>query len=326
MAQRNKKLKILIGEPKNYSPEAISTYRKLGSVLIPKSKKEFNGFLPQADVLVIRLGIRTDKKLLSKARNLKVIATNTTGLNHIDLEEAKRRGIAIISLRGHTAFLEKIHATPELTFGLILSLVRNIPRAFDGVRKGEWDRNKYGGNDLCGKTLGLLGLGRIGKLVAGYGRTFGMKVMACDPFVADAEFKSLGAKKVGMDQLFKESDVVSVHVLYTPEIDKMIGEKHFKLMKKSGFFINTARGELVDETAFLKALKEKKIAGAAIDVLRDERPDGGHLKNNLLLKYAVENNNLIITPHIGGATLEAWRATEEFLANLVTERVKVLNK
>jgi D-3-phosphoglycerate dehydrogenase len=315
-------LKILIGEPENYSPKAISIYRKLGKVLIPKSDRELGKFLPQADVLVIRLGIRADKKLLDKAPNLKAIAANTTGLNHIDLGETQKRKIAVISLRGQTDFLKNVHATPELTFTLVLSLIRKIPWAFDDVKKGRWNRTKYLGNELFGKTIGLLGLGRVGKIVAGYARAFGMKVVAADPAVSAGNMKKVGAKKVSPDKLFKISDIVSVHALYSPGIGEIVKERHLKLMKSSAVFINTARGELTDEAALLKALKKEWIAGAALDVLREENLERKDFGKNSLISYAKRNENLIIVPHIGGATAEAWRMTEDYLAEQVLKQFK----
>lgn len=311
------KLKILIGEPENYSSTAIAIYQKLGQVFIPKSKNDFDDFLSQADVLVVRLGIKVDKNLLAKAKNLKAVATNTTGLNHVDLEEAKTRNIAVVCLRGHTSFLEKIHATPELTWGLILGLIRKIPWAFDSVKGGKWDRNSYAGYELNGKVFGILGLGRIGKIMAGYARAFGMQIIATDPNVSKTEMAKLGVKKVSVSHLFRISDVVSNHVLHMPEAEKLVGEKLFRMMKPSALFINTARGELTDEDALLSALRGKWIAGAALDVMRNEDANGCHLKNSPLLSYAQKNQNLLIVPHLGGATVEAWRATEEFLAGLV---------
>lgn len=316
------KLKILIGESENYSPKAIAVYNKLGQVFIPKSKKEFDNFLSQADVLVVRLGIKVDKKLLSRAKNLKAVATNTTGLNHVDLEEAKRKGVAVVCLRGHTSFLEKIHATPELTWGLILGLIKKIPWSFDSVKNGKWDRNSYAGHELNGKILGILGLGRIGKIIANYAQAFGMQVIATDPNVSETEMKKLGVKKVSLHQLFKIADIVSNHILHTADTEKIVGEKLFKMMKPTALFINTARGELTDENALLGALRGKWIAGAALDVMRGEHANGGHLKNSPLLSYAKKNQNLLIVPHLGGAAVEAWQATEEFLAELVLKHFK----
>ena len=171
MISKDKKFRILVAEPEGYNPKAISTLGKLGKVY-KKGIFEpgFEKILSTANVLVIRLGAKVDKKLLNIAKNLKAVATNTTGLNHIDLKETQKREVAVISLRGQTDFLRNVRSTPELTFALILSLSRKIPWAFDSVKKGKWDRTKYCGNEIFGKTLGLLGFGRIGKIMARYGR------------------------------------------------------------------------------------------------------------------------------------------------------------
>lgn len=323
MAISPKKLKILIAEPDGYSPKAVLIYRKLGEVVTKKLKpKEFEKLLPQIDILVVRLGVPVNKELLNRAINLKVIATNTTGLNHVDLEECAKRKIKVISLRGHTSFLIKIHSTPELTWGLILALIRKIPWAFEHVRDGGWNRNEFAGHEICGKTLGIIGLGRIGKVMAEYGKVFGLNVVAVDPYVNNQEMKSLGVKKTSLENLFKNADIISFHVLHVPELNKIIKVEHFRIMKPSAVFINTARGELVDELGLLEALREKWIAGAALDVMDAEDPKGKHLNNNPLINYAKRHTNLLIVPHIGGATIEAWQATEEYLAGLVLEYLK----
>lgn len=319
-----KKLKILLTEPDGYSPKAIFLLKKLGEVIThPLNQKEFDKILPEVDILVVKLKIKINKDILKRAKNLKAIATNTTGLNHIDLEEAKKRGVTVVSLRGHTAFLEKIHATPELTFGLILSLIRKIPWAFESVKSGLWDRNKFAGYELNGKILGIVGFGRIGRIVSRYAKAFGMTVMACDPNVDEQAMQTRGAKKVSLEEIFKVADILSIHVLYEAELDRMIKEEHLKLMKPTALLINTARGELIDETALFKALKNKWLAGAAIDVMNSEDSAGEHLKQNPLLIYAKKHDNLLITPHLGGATKEAWEATEEYLAKLVLKHFNV---
>lgn len=311
-------LNIIITEPDGYNPRAIALLSQLGKVeLCHFSDRRFPKVLRTADVLVVKLGLKINRVVLAQAPQLKIIATNTTGLNHIDLEEAKQRHVAVISLRGHTAFLEKIQATPELTWGLLLALVRKIPWAFESVKQGRWNRNSFAGHELQGKVLGILGLGRIGKIMARYGQAFGMAVAACDPNISAAVMKKFGVKKTTMDELFCQADVLSVHVLHTPAMDRLVQARHFRLMKPTAYFINTARGELVDESAMLKALQEKHLAGAALDVMSREDQQGKHLRRHPLRHYAQTHDNLLIVPHLGGAAIEAWQATEEYLAKLV---------
>ncbi len=305
----------LIAE-ENYSPKAIALYKKLGGVYFNKK------YLRAADILVVRLALNVTKKVIDSAPNLKVIATSTTGLNHIDVEYAKKKGIRVISLRGRTGFLKNIPSTAEETMALILALSRRLPWAFDYVKKGGWDSTAWSGHQLHGKTFGLLGFGRLGKIVARYARTFGMKIIVCDPYVSKKIMERGGAKKVDIATLFKESDILSLHVLLTADVYNLVKEKHLKIMKPSAYLINTARAELVEKDALLKALKNKWIAGAAVDVLWDERPDGGHLKKDPLWRYAKTHENLIILPHIGGATIEAMHTTQDFIAELVLKYFK----
>lgn len=312
---RTMKLITLITEPKDYSEKALAVYQSLGEVIFDNKPRS------EANITVIRLAYKIDKSWMDKMPDLKLIATPTTGLNHVDVFEAERRGIKIISLRGHTEFLDKITSTAEETVGLMIALIRKLPWAFDYVKSGGWvDRDRFRGHQLAGKTLGILGLGRLGKMVALYVKAMEMKVIACDPNVSEKEMEKLGVEKVSMAQLFKESDILSVHVLLTDITRNLVKEEHLKMMKPSAYFINTARAEIIAEGVLEKALEEKWIAGAAVDVMWGE--EGGlkfeqELKNNRLWNYAKNHENLIIVPHIGGATYEAMMITEEFIADLV---------
>lgn len=308
---------ILITESKDYSPKALAIYKKLGRVCLWQKAKLSDK--KTAEILVIGLKYQLDKKFLDQMSRLKIIASPATGMNHLDLSEIKSRGIKIISLRGRKGFLRNVPSTAEETFGLMLALVRKIPWAFDDVKKGEWDRLTWRGHQLKDKNLGLLGFGRLGRIVARYARAFDMKVLACDPNVSEKFMKSRGVIKVDLEELFKKSDIVSLHVLLTPETEDLVKEKHLKSMKPSSYFINTARAELVEKGVLEKALKDKWIAGAAVDVMRDEKGDGSHLKNNPLLRYSITHDNLIIVPHIGGATFEAMQVTQDYIAELVRE-------
>ncbi len=322
------KIVTLITESKDYSEKAKEIYKSLGEVHelseAEAAKKEGPKF--NADILVLRLRYTIDKYWLDKLPNLKVIATPTTGLNHVDMAEAEKRGIKVISLRGHTSFLDKITSTAEETVGLMLSLVRKLPWAFDYVRQGGWvDRDRFRGRQLAGKTIGILGLGRLGKMVARYTQAMGMKVIAADPNISESAMKELGVEKVETEQLFKTSDIVSVHVLLTDETKNLFKEAHLKMMKPTAYLINTARAEIIEKGALEKALQEKWIAGAAIDVMWGE--EGGLrfeqvIKDDPLWQYAKSHDNLLIVPHIGGAAYEAMWATEDFIADLVQKAMK----
>ena len=322
----------LITEPEDYSKKALEIYKSLGPVYFclpseasAKEGVKLTGRKRLADTLVIGLKYQIDKKFLDQTPNLKIIASPATGLNHLNLVEIKSRGIKIISLRGRRGFLRNVPSTAEETFALVLALARNIPWAFDDVKNGHWDRLAWRGRQLMGKTIGLLGFGRLGKIMARYAKAFGMKIIACDPNVSEKFMKSRGVVKVNMDELFKKSDIVSLHVLLTEETQNLVKEKHLRSMKPSACLINTARAELVEEGVLEKALKNKWMAGAAVDVMWDEHSDGSHLKNNPLVEYAKKNKNLIILPHIGGATYEAMQVTQDYIAELVKESIHYLH-
>ena len=276
----------------------------------------------RAHILVVRLALDVTASVIGAMPNLQVIATSTTGLNHIDIGAAEARGIKMVSLRGRTDFLKNIPSTAEETLALLFALVRKIPWAFDAVKSFKWSPNDWIGNQLLGKKIGILGFGRLGKIVAHYAKAFGMQVLATDPFVSSREMKKYGVIKVGQDYLFKNSDFVSLHVLLTEKTHNLVRVRHLKMMKSSAFLINTARGELIEKGVLEKALHRKWIAGAAIDVMWGEKGDASHLKGNPLVQYAKKNKNLIIVPHIGGTTYEAMKVTQEFTAGLVLKYFK----
>lgn len=305
---------ILITESENYSKKAEDIYKSIGYVYYLESlnKKDAEKIKKEADILVVRLANNINKEWMDKMPNLKIIATPTTGLNHIDIGYAKSKNIEVISLRGKTDFLKNITSTAELSLGLLLSLLRNIPSAFENVKLGKWDRMSFRGHQLFGKTLGIIGYGRLGKIMTRYGKALGMKVVACDPYV-----KSKEVDFVSLEELFKVSDAISLHVLLMDSNKEFIKWKHFKMMKQSAYFINTSRAELIEKNALYKALSGKWIAGAGIDVMDNEFSNGAHLKKDPLHKYAKTHDNLIIVPHIGGATFEAMHITEDFIAEEV---------
>ena len=312
-------MKVLITEFQDYSPTALALYKKIGPVYFCSDPEVLSkqGLKFLANILVVRLKYMIDKSWIDAMPNLKIIVSPTTGFNHIDVQYAKNKNIKIISLRGHTSFLKKITSTAELTFGLLISLVRKIPSALESVKFGEWDRMSFRGNQLSGKALGIIGYGRLGKIMTRYAKAFGMKTLICDPYV-----KNKKSNFVTLEKLFKESDIVSLHALLSDSNKEFIKISHLKSMKPTAYFINTARAELIEKDALYNALKNKFIAGAAIDVMWNEDGEGSHLKNDPLWSYAKKNDNLIIVPHIGGATFEAMHITEDFIAKEVEKFVK----
>lgn len=313
-------LKILNIEPDQYSEDARLILKKLGT-LIEKNveRDELINAIGEFDVLVVRLRHQIDAEIIEAAPKLKVIISATTGLDHIDLDAASQKGVQILSLKGEVGFLRSIPATAEHTWGLLLALTRNTPWAYASVLNGEWQRDRFKGHDLQGKRLGILGLGRIGQKVASFGLAFGMQVDAYDLYPKNLmEGVTL---KNNISELLKVSDILTIHVPLVPETEKMIGRKEIYSLPKGVYLVNTSRGGVLDEAALLDALKTHHLAGAALDVLANERQ---FERNNslLLLDYARAHSNLLITPHIGGATYESMQATEIFMANKLKEYVE----
>ncbi len=266
------------------------------------------------------LGLTFDRQVLDAATNLKVIATATTGLDHIDVSYAAQRGIAVVSLRDDVDFLRTITGTAELAWGLLLSLTRCIPFAFDDVKNGRWDREKFRGHSLHGKTLGIVGAGRLGSMMAKYGYAFGMRVVFADPGV---DALATPSEKCTFPELLQESDVVSIHVHLDGSTKHMFDTEQFSAMKSTAYLINTARGEIVNEAALIKALDAKRLAGYAADVLADELAfDVASVMGNPLVSYATSHKNCIVVPHIGGMTVESREATDLRIAHMLAEHVR----
>jgi D-3-phosphoglycerate dehydrogenase len=304
--------RIVVSEASGFSTKAAELLCQIGDlVLADLDRGGLLSSVREADVLWVRLRHRIDTEIMAAAPRLKVIVTQTTGLNHIDLQEAGRRGIQVMSLRGETQFLQDVRATAEHTIALILALLRHVPAALVHVQDGGWNRDLFKGHELCGKTVGVVGYGRLGRIVARYLKVFDTRVLVADPHV-EADSVESGVTLVPLGQLLREADLVTLHVNLCDETRGFFGRQQFAVMKPDVWFINTSRGELVDESALLDALRSGRLAGAALDVLCEERSES--MKGHPLVAYAHEHDNLIITPHIGGCTVESMEKTELFLA------------
>jgi D-3-phosphoglycerate dehydrogenase / 2-oxoglutarate reductase len=311
---------ILVSESNGFSNRATESLSRAGDLILADlDRSALLKSVSKVDVLWVRLRHRIDAEVMAAGERLKVIVTATTGLNHIDLDEARRRGVQVLSLRGESEFLEDIRATAEHTMALIFSLLRGVPAAVAHVKNGKWNRDLFKGSELYGKIIGVVGYGRLGRIVARYLRGFDTRVLATDPN-ANIALLPPEITLVGLDQLLEESDVVTLHVNLCDKTLGLFGWEEFAAMKAGAWFVNTSRGELVDESALLDALRSRRLAGAALDVLSTEPLDA--MKNHPLLAYARENDNLIITPHIGGCTSESMEKTEYFLAGRL---LRVLN-
>jgi D-3-phosphoglycerate dehydrogenase len=312
---------ILVAEALDYSPEAMRVYQQVGQVMTGQGERSWlMERMEQADVLVVRLGFQVDREILARGVRLKAVVSPTTGLDHIDMEEAASRGIAVLSLKGETDFLRSIPATAELAWGLVLALIRRIPAACADVVSGHWRRDAFRGQDLRGRTLGIVGLGRVGSMVAQYGIAFGMRVMAYEP---DATVRMAGVANVALGELLAESDVVSVHVPLQADTVGLLSASSLGAMKPGALLINTSRGGIVDESALLNALEVGHLGGAALDVLEAERSkDNAWVESHPLVHYARTHDNLLITPHIGGASRDSMAATELFMAHKLRKYIE----
>ena len=305
--------KILITEPEYFQEEAVAILKQIGNVVAKRmSRKELMKEVKDTDILVARIETLIDKTLLKNAKKLKIIASATTGIEHIDVLEAEKMGIKIINLEGtHTL------PTAEHTFALILSLVRKIPWAFEHMKKGRWERYKFFGRELEGKILGIIGLGKIGSKVAGYAKAFGMNVIAYDPYISNEKARGLGIELTSLENILRKSDVITIHAMLTKETENMIDTKEFEMMKSSAFLINVARGRIVNEKMLIKALKNGILAGAALDVYSLEPIEDG----NALIKYAKRNSNLLLTQHIAASTEESIRNAAIYMARKIKENI-----
>jgi len=304
--------RILVAESAGFAPQAADILRGLGDVtLADLTRGGLIAAVGDADVLWVRLRHRIDAEVMRVGERLRVIVSPTTGLNHIDLAEADRRGIHVLALRGETAFLNDVVGTAEHTLALILALLRRLPAATQHTANGGWDRDPFKGREIRGRTAGIVGYGRLGRIVGRYLVAMGARVLVTDPNVAAAD-PPADVIPSTLDALLAGSDLVSLHVNLTPETHTFFGRRQFQAMRRGSWFVNTARGELVDEFALLEALECGHLAGAALDVLADESSAG--MDQNALVGYSRRHDNLIITPHIGGCTVESMGKTEQFMA------------
>jgi D-3-phosphoglycerate dehydrogenase len=265
--------------------------------------------LADADALVVRSAVQVDDALMEKAPKLRVIGRAGVGVDNIDAEAATRRGIVVMNTPGANAV-----AVAELTIGLMLALARKLPAANASMHAGKWEKKNLQGAELRGKTLGILGLGRIGLEVAKRARGFGLEILGSDPFVSSAVAREAGIKLVTLDELIAGSDYLTLHVGLTPQTTGVINAKTLAKMKKGVRIINCARGELIEDADLVAALKSGQVAGAALDVFAVEPPKESPY---------FELDNVILTPHVAGSTGEAQEAVGVQIACQVRDYLKL---
>ncbi len=275
------------------------------------------------EAVFVRLGLELDRKAMEACPSLNWIVTPTTGLNHIDLQAARERGIQIVSLKGETAYLQSIRSTSEHTMALLLALIRQIPAATGAVARNLWEREPFLGRELSGRTLGIIGYGRLGKLVARYAQAFFMNVLVYDTDENQVKHLPKGIQKNTLEKLLATSDFVSLHIPGGVENSGFFDAEKFARMKPGAFLVNTSRGEVVDEEALLHALQSGHLAGAALDVLAGDSSWSGRVPGqHPLVAFAKCNPNLLITPHIGGYARESLDSTRLFVVKKFLKLLK----
>lgn len=304
-------MKIVLAE--KVSPATLAIFQKEPDWNVVTADKIAPGGLPaelaDADALVVRSAVQADAALLAAAPKLRIIGRAGVGVDNIDTAEATRRGIVVMNTPGANAV-----AVAELTLGLMIALAREIPRANSTMHAGTWDKKSLQGQELRGKTLGIVGLGRIGLEVARRAKAFGMHLLGYDPFVAPVIARENAVNLVSIDQIFSESDYLSLHVGLTPQTEGLINKHSLAIMKPGVRIVNCARGELIVDEALAEALQSGKVGGAALDVFRSEP-----LKSSPYF----ELKNVLLSPHIAGSTDEAQEAIGIQLANQVRDYLKL---
>ncbi len=295
-------MKIVVAD--KISERGIEILRQPGWEVVMPAKGTLETELADADALVVRSATRVTAPLLEQAARLRVIGRAGVGVDNIDLDAATRRGVLVMSTPGGNAI-----SVAEHTFALLLALARHVPRLDAAIRAGRWEKGTAAGVELRGKTLGLIGLGRIGSEVARRAHGFEMRVLAYDPYISEQAAREANVELAPLADLLAQSDFVSLHTALSAATEKLINAKTLAQMKRGARLINAARGELVDEAALADALRSGHLAGAALDVFAAEPPRDSPL---------IGLPSVIATPHVAGSTEEA----QEEVGTLIAQQVK----
>ncbi len=298
--------RILVADP--LSPAGLDILRAGGAEVVDVSRdgrEALEGALADATALLVRSRTQVDGKLLALAPNLKVVGRAGVGVDNVDVFEATRRGVLVLNAPN-----ANLVSATEHTFALLLALARQLPAADASLKRGEWDRGRFLGVELAGKTLGIVGFGRIGQKVAARAKGFEMKVVAYDPWLDEEIAKRQGVPLLSIDELIATADVLTLHVPLSPETRNLISAERIARMKPGALLINCARGGVVDEAALLAALEEGRIAGAALDVFAQEPPADPRL---------AAHSRVVASPHLGAQTAEAQERVSTEVARMVLD-------
>src|SRR3984957_1537522 len=296
-------MKIVVAD--KISDRGLALLRETGWEVLTPAAAEVAVEIANADGLVVRSATKVNAALLEKAPKLRVVGRAGVGVDNVDMDAATRRGILVMNTPGGNAI-----SVAEHTLALMLGLARSVPQASASIHAGKWEKSAFSGTELRGKTLGLVGFGRIGSEVARRALALGMKVLASDPYVTAAAARELEVELLPLDEVLGRSDFISLHSSLSPATEKMIGAAAIAKMKKGARIINCARGELIDEAALAEAMLSGHLSGAGLDTFAKEPP-----KDSPLIGMV----NVIATPHIAGSTKEAQEEVGTAIAHQVRD-------
>ncbi len=297
--------------PDKVNPKATEILEKAGFEVDNKpgiSVEELIKICADADAMIVRSGIKITKEVIDAAKNLKLVVRAGVGYDNIDAEYAASKGVIV----ENTPF-GNTNAAAEHTLTLLMMLAKHVIHSHIELKSGTWDRKKYKATELKDKTLGIIGLGNVGKKVAKVALALEMDVLCYDPFIDEAKMKKFGIKKVELKELFKTSDYITVHVPLTDKTKDLISEKEFAMMKDGVRILNVARGEIVNEKALEDAIQSGKVSAAALDVYTAEPP---------ICKSLIAHDKVICTPHLGASTKEAQINVAVDAANQIVSALK----
>jgi D-3-phosphoglycerate dehydrogenase len=300
-------MNILVCDP--ISPKSIEALRSSGGFTVDVAtdldEDALAAVVPPYHCMVVRSRTKVTKKVLDAAKEMRLIVRGGVGIDNIDVETARARDISVVNTPGANT-----ESVAEMTIAFLLCLARRIPQAHAGLAAGRWEKKNLRGSEIAGKTLGIIGMGRIGRSVAQKARAFGMSVLAYDPYVSEDEIIAARAVPAPLDELRRTADYITLHVPLTQETRNLVDDIFLARVKAGVRILNLARGGVIDEEALLRAIESGRVAGAAIDVFAKEPPGRSPL---------FEKECVVVTPHIGAATVEAHERVGEEVVKAITE-------
>ncbi len=307
-------VKVLVSDP--LSPRAVAILRETPGLAVEErrglSEAELLPLVSDIDAWVVRGATKVTRRLIEAAPKLRWVARAGAGIDNIDAVAARERGVGVLNVPGANAV-----AVAELVFGLLLGLFRQIPAADSSLKRGEWDKSRFKGRELRGKTIGIVGLGQIGRAVAQRALAFQMTCVGHDPLLSEDKMRASHVEPLPLNDLLPRSEILTLHVPLSPQTKGMIGAREIGLLPRGAVLVNAARGGLVDEAAVLEALDTGQLSGAAFDVFAEEPPRGSALPLR---------ENVVATPHIGAATVEAQEAVGEEIVRLLLGKLRETEK